>query len=220
LSKVNSYVQPATLYRYRSLEKFDREISAIEDASLFLAPHSRLNDPMEGRFSVLERLRGGPKYESLIKKMGSAIEEIGICSFSETHDNEIMWAHYAQQFAGICVAYRFSKLLTNLNDSVEFIRLSYQDKAPTIPQSKTPEYLAKRVLSCKSYRWLYEREWRAFGPQGQVEYKVTSGVQTVYLGAEISSTDKKKIIAAMKPLGIRCRLMSLEKYSITFTDCK
>jgi len=220
MSKVNSYVQPATLYRYRSLENFDREILAIKDASLFLAPISKLNDPMEGRFSVLERLRGGPKYESLVKKMGSAIEEIGICSFSETHDNEIMWAHYAQEFAGICVAYRFSRLLTNLDDPVEFIRLSYQDKAPTIPQSKTPEYLAKRVLSCKSYRWLYEREWRAFGPRGPVEYKNVSCVQTVYLGALISPSHRKRIVADLRRLGIRCKAMSLEKYSMAFADCK
>lgn len=220
MGKVNSYIQPATLYRYRSLDSFDREISAIKSASLFFSPYSKLNDPMEGRFSPLERLKGGGKYESLMKKMGSVIEDLGICSFSETHDNEIMWAHYAQEFAGVCVAYRFSKLLSGLDGDVEFIRLSYQDKAPTIPQSKTPGYLAKRVLSCKSYRWLYEREWRAFGPRGSGGYGNVTCVQTVYLGSRISPTHRKRIVAELKPLGIRCRAMSLEKYSMTFVDCK
>ncbi|MGY3034301.1 hypothetical protein ACVIIV_003471 [Bradyrhizobium sp. USDA 4354] len=36
--------------------------------------------------------------------------KIGICCFSDTNDNELMWAHYAANYSGICVAYLAERL--------------------------------------------------------------------------------------------------------------
>ncbi|MBA3448029.1 MAG: DUF2971 domain-containing protein [Pseudaminobacter sp.] len=41
-----------------------------------------------------------------------------------------MWAHYSDEFAGICVAYRFARLREALSDEVTFSRVSYADKPP------------------------------------------------------------------------------------------
>lgn len=90
---------------------------------------------------------------------------IGMCSFSEVHDHELMWAHYADQFRGICISYSLSKLLKGLPREVTFVRMFYNETEPTIHRTTDdPGQLAKMVLSYKNYRWLYEREWRMFAP--------------------------------------------------------
>lgn len=220
MATIESYIQPSTLYRYRPLKHFDRELEAIKRAAVHCAPYSSMNDPMEGFYTSSKRLRESANYKSIRSLIADNKAMLGICSFSEIHNNELMWAHYADQFRGICVAYRFSSLLSNLGRGVEFIRLTYRENAPTVPSNKKPEYLAKRVLSCKNYRWLYEREWRMFAVQGLVTYKRVKCVQCVYLGSRIDPDDSNRITVAMKALGIETRKMSLDKYSMGFDPCK
>jgi hypothetical protein len=57
VATIDLYVQPARLYRYRDLQKFDRELEAIEQGYLFCASFTDLNDPMEGLFSSSRNLR-------------------------------------------------------------------------------------------------------------------------------------------------------------------
>jgi hypothetical protein len=61
---------------------------------------------------------------------------LGIASFSEVFDHEPMWAHYASNFTGICVAYSFQKLMKQLPDEYEFIRMTYSEKPPILLWSK------------------------------------------------------------------------------------
>ena len=65
---------------------------------------------------------------------------IGVCSFSEVCDYEMMWAHYADKFAGICVAYSLSRLLRHLDSEAFLVRMFYDETVPTAQRtSKIPE---------------------------------------------------------------------------------
>jgi hypothetical protein len=99
------------------------------------------------------------------------------------------------------------------------VRLSYLEKAPTLLANKSIEFSARRFLSCKSYKWLYEREWRMFAPQGIVTYKTVKCVRRVYLGSRISKQNKVKVMSRLKSLGIEAQSMSLDKYSMVFDSC-
>lgn len=199
MAKIESYIEPATLYRYRSLEEIDHEIDAISRATLYCAPYSTLNDPMEGFYTTNRLQRESDKYARIRSLIANSKNDLGICSFSEVHNNEIMWAHYADEFRGICIAYRFKSLLSYLDKRTEFVRLSYLEKAPTLLANKTIEFSARRFLSCKSYKWLYEREWRMFAPQGIVTYTTVKCVRRVYLGSRISKHNKVKVLSKLKP---------------------
>ncbi len=143
-----------------------------------------------------------------------------MASFSEVHDHELMWAHYADQYKGICIAYSFAKLLDDLNDDVSFVRMYYNEMVPLVRHSRQePNDVAKMVLSYKNYRWLYEREWRMFSSRGKANYTDKSCVTRVYLGSRISSDKRSKIIKAMNSLNIETHDMKIEKYSITFEPC-
>jgi len=217
MAKIESYVRPQWLYRYRSLEHFERELEAIEQSYLYCAAFHQLNDPMEGTFTSSRLLKKSEEYRAIRNAVIDNKARIGMCSFSEVHDNELMWAHYADHFKGICVAYRFALLRKSLGDDVRFVRMYYNETEPMIRSAATePERLAKMVLSYKYYRWLYEREWRMFASLGKACYHKVECVARVYLGSRIDPTYKKRIRRRLKPLGIKTKDMTIEEYFISF----
>ena len=217
MATIQSYVQPSRLYRYRTLEYYDREIAAIEQGYLFCAPFTALNDPMEGLFSSSRHLRETGRHREIRESILENKMQMGICSFSEVRSHELMWAHYADKFGGICISYNLSRLLQYLPKDVTFVRMFYNESEPTIHRTiKGPDFLAKRVLSYKNYRWLYEREWRMFAPQGKVHYRTALCVSRVYLGARIEASHQAEIVARLRSLKIASSKMTITKYSIGF----
>ena len=213
-------VQPQRLYRYRSLKKFERELEALEEGYIFCAAYGTLNDPMEGVFRSSKEFRSSDNYSDARRAIVDNKTRIGLSSFSEVHDHELMWAHYADQYRGICIAYSFAKLLDDLSEDATFVRMYYNEMVPTVSHGRhEPEDVAKMVLSYKNYRWLYEREWRMFASLGKATYRDKSCVTHVYLGSRIARDKRKRIVSAMKALDIKTDDMKIEKYSITFEPC-
>ena len=217
MATIENYVKPPFLYRYRSLRKLDREIEAIEQGYLFCAQYGSLNDPMEGQFSSSHRLRESDEYRSVRQAIIEHKLDIGMCSFSEVHNHELMWAHYANHFKGICIAYNLPNLLKNLGSDTTFVRMFYNEAEPTVRLTKKPTLeLAKMVLSYKNYRWLYEREWRMLGPLGEAHYRNAACITRVYLGSRIADHDRLEIKRRLNRLQIKTSQMVIKKYSISF----
>jgi hypothetical protein len=219
MAEIRSFVTPTHLYRYRKVRDLERELQAIREGYLFCAALEGLNDPMEGLFASSQRVRNSENYQAFKAALIASKAQLGICSFSEVHNHELMWAHYADRFTGVCVEYNFSKLRTCLDDDVEFVRMFYDEKVPTIGQNFDPVVmLAKRVLSCKNYRWLYEREWRMFATQGKVTYGEVSCVTHVYLGSRITQEHRERVRTALQDAKITVSDMAIKKYSMNFVD--
>jgi hypothetical protein len=217
MATIERYVQPPRLYRYRSVEVLDRELNAIEERYLYCAAFGKLNDPMEGLFSTSRTVRESAKHRAIRASIRENKANVGMCSFSEVHDHELMWAHYADQFRGICISYSLTRLLSGLPKDVHFVRMFYNETEPTIHRTNDdPGQLAKMVLSYKSYKWLYEREWRMFAPLGKAYYRDIASVTRVYLGSRVSDRDRNEIMKRLKPLKIKVREMAIDKYSISF----
>jgi hypothetical protein len=217
MATIERYVQPPRLYRYRSLKELDRELGAIAEGYLYCAAFGSLNDPMEGLFSTSRTVRESDNHRAIRASIRENKANIGMCSFSEVHDHELMWAHYADQFRGICISYSLSKLLKGLPKDVHFVRMFYNETEPTIHRtSDDPGHLAKMVLSYKSYKWLYEREWRMFAPLGKAYYPDTASITCVYLGSRVSDRDRAEIMNKLRSLKIKVRDMTIDKYSISF----
>ena len=217
MATIEVFAQPFTLYRYRSLKALDREIGALESTSIYCGDYSKLNDPMEGFFDISRLVKASATSKKIEAAIKSESADVGISSFSETQDNELMWAHYANQFTGICIAYNFPRLRRELPTDVYFSRMHYTEKIPIVGITrKKPDALAKRVLSYKNHRWLYEREWRMFGPKGLVKYKSHSCIRRVYLGFRIEPATLSVVQRRLSKIGVSTKLMKLAGYSIDF----
>jgi Protein of unknown function (DUF2971) len=128
MAEIKNYAIPRYLYRYRSLTKFERELDSIENFYLYCSSYKNMNDPMEGFYSPSKVLEKHPDLELVKTEILSQKTKIGICSFCEVFNHELMWAHYANQFDGICIAYDFFKLRRVLSDQVSFSRIYYNEE--------------------------------------------------------------------------------------------
>jgi hypothetical protein len=140
-------VQPQRLYRYRSLgalKRFDRELDALKEGYIYSAAYNTLNDPMEGVFRSSKVFRESDNCRAARKAIVDNKTQIGLSSFSEVYDHELMWAHYADQYRGICIAYSFAKLLDELENDVSFVRMYYNEMVPLVRHSRQePNNVAK-----------------------------------------------------------------------------
>jgi len=210
-------VKPTSLFRYRSLAKdaVENELSSIQNDYLWCSPFTELNDPMEGSYEASFRLKKLGHFLDVKAKIFDAKAALRVCSFSETNDNAVMWAHYADQFKGICIEYDFERLLM-LNGC--FTRVVYNETPYRVSvHALTDNELARKILSHKSYKWLYEREWRFF--QESVNGKcqlATRSISCIYLGNKIPEAAKLKLDKLLSRKGIKHKVMDFGGYSIKF----
>jgi hypothetical protein len=214
--KIKTYVIPKHLYRYRSLANFEREMESIQMGYVYCSKYGAMNDPMEGFYSTSKLLEGSPELTNLTTSIFLSKSSIGICSFSEVFNHELMWAHYADQFRGICVAYD----CRHLASGVTFSRVYYSEETPQIGHSRSPRdpnETAKIILSHKNHRWLYEREWRIFATiLGKLEYKNPRCVARVYIGSRVPEVQRGKIERRLKRLKIPLHIQTLNGYAMSF----
>lgn len=220
MARVKFYSTPSRLYRYRPLgAKLDREIAAIKDGYIYCPKFGDMNDPMEGmhRESLAYIAKGWPKKE----RQAIAYEKakLGIASLSEVHDHEPMWAHYSDQFKGMCVAYTTSKLLKGLPNEFDFIRMAYSEAPPVILANRASLVdKAKLTLGTKTVRWMSEREWRLIIPHsGRADYKDVRCVYRVYLGSRVDPDAERSIRKEMEKLNIPVMKMKIDKYQVSFS---
>jgi hypothetical protein len=208
--------QPTRIYRYRSIVDLRREIKTIEDHYLHCSHFEALNDPLEGFFRSGRRLRESDAHRAVRERIIGGKDLLRICSFSAVHNDHVMWAHYADQFRGICVSYSFSRLLNNLGDDISFTRMFYRETAPTIRATNEPSREAKRVLSYKYERWAHENEWRMFSEVDKTSYSKVDCVSRVYIGSRVDKNKKERLIDKLKSLNVAISEMRLRKYSMAF----
>jgi hypothetical protein len=223
MANIENYVEPARLYRYRSVssdEQLERELNAIETSELWFSSFDKMNDPMEGSYRPSTMHKEHPKYDVVMDLLFNQKMSIGICSLSETCNNEIMWAHYADQFKGICIEYSTRRLLGAFPENVDLVRLHYSESEQRI-SSRIPEAdrTAKKLLSSKNFKWLYEREWRLLSPSpGANHMRIDNCVTCVFLGSRIEKAKKDQIVRTLGRLNIACKEMKISGYSIKFGE--
>lgn len=229
MATICTYARPTWLYRYRPLRRaivggsefadseiIDRELSAIEQKYIWCSSYSLMNDPMEGFFRSSSMVRESERYREFITAVRSEKLSIGIASMSETWDNELMWAHYADGFRGICVRYSVQNLLSGLGDQAALARIAYGDRPHylNLRGMRNGDERARAILSTKNLKWSYEREWRLFSPaSGKATYE-NKAATVVYLGMRMEAADRDTIYARMSAVGVPVKQIRVEGYSV------
>jgi hypothetical protein len=129
-----------------------------------------------------------------------------------------MWAHYADQFKGMCVQYSMNRLLRSLPADVAITRMMYSEKEPVLlnDASKAVDR-ARLCLSSKTVRWANEREWRIFKEEkGEARYEDLSAVTKIFLGSRVSAHDEALVLDAARRLNVPVAKMAIDAYSLEF----
>jgi hypothetical protein len=228
MATIETFARPTWLYRYRSIgaglldgtpagqEKFRKEMDAILQGYIWCARYKDMNDPMEGLYKASAKVQDHAQYNDFVRSLRNEKLALGIASFSETWNNELMWAHYADSFQGICICYSMPALLTGMPEENSFARVAYGNK---------PHYLAlngmrndfersRAVLSTKHLSWAYEREWRLFSHAiGKAPHGLNA-IKAIYLGARVNKKVRDTVREMVEPLGLRVHTTQADGYSI------
>jgi len=171
-------------------------------------PAMALNDPFEGYFNKKQVRDADRNQTEYYKKNGKEVDEtdesgidglmgatqfdlfsLGILSFTEDHNNPLMWAHYANDHKGVVVEFDFNEPFfmdslqkingrksrfgkSYLGDVFEFPeKVDYRRELPSFerPELSAPDSMEefhwkkfnRAILFTKANDWLYEKEQRS-----------------------------------------------------------
>lgn len=220
---------PRRLYRYRKLHSQDRsvsskeiqerEIKAIRENYLWFSLFEELNDPMEGFFGLTLTAAGAPDGRLILPEVQNVMRQMGVCCFSDTYENDLMWAHYAGEHRGICVKYSTHDLRDGLPD-VCAVRVQYDIQIPVLGADETRREAAIKALSSKKSDWYSEREWRlltkpeAIDVPGSLKIQGQNPVKGIYFGLRT----EPDVIAAFRDALVDVRDNTIRFYRSTLLD--
>ena len=203
------------LYKFRSI---DRALDVLKEGFWF-SSFEKLNDPMEGLFYYY---KSNQIMEELIKKK----RKRGICSFSESLDNPLMWSFYADEGKGICLEVSLEVSLKEIekNNSLCFAKNIKVEKNNSLCFAKNIKVEkinytndiklykdfnginvfeeADKLLLQKLEPWKNEKEWRGLVKFNEIDkngVQIKLKVDSIYLGYRISNlNDLDKIKKLLK----------------------
>lgn len=155
------------LYKYYSYNSDMQEMFApVLKKTLRFSKYSRFNDPYDC-YMVKRTLGENVSGQSLLCNDG-------ICSFSDSYDNMLMWTHYASWHTGFVIEYDCNKLKSFFG-SKEFLEkekivkkkdiifpslIEYSDDVVNYSISSSENCILKAVFH-KPLCWSYEKELRS-----------------------------------------------------------
>lgn len=145
-----------------------------------------------------------------------------VCFSASGWDNQLMWAHYANSYSGICIEYDFEKM----DKFIGFMYpVDYSDERPTLSMKdlglhkfdkdengnlKTEEVDMSAIFSymlAKNKCWQYEEEWRIIN-NGDCPYTPifveTPFIKSITLGLKLDELCRQLIWDVCQEQGIEC----------------
>jgi len=182
---------PKYLYRYKSLdgESFHHTLDIILNNRMYTPKAEDLNDPCEGFYTWVE---------NEFKEIGDIEKQkmVRILSFSESYNDNSLWAHYTNGFKGICFEFDAEKIQNKLKYEGGLSQVIYSDSVPQI--SLTDDKYKDRYIY-KSKEWEHEKEWRLITSESNEYFDFNDDfLSSVFLGPKINKNVEKVIIALLK----------------------
>lgn len=203
------------LYRYSAADYWN--IRSLEQEKLVLSSADTMNDVFEG--DIVNYLSIDNNGES-----SDVVKSTYLKSLSTKENDILMFAHYGDEFKGMCVKYDLSKAKDeNLRElfPIAYAKKPFLSIRPN--QLKATPYLFLK----KSEVWKYENEWRfiricsdTFNKQQEVTLK--DCIKAVYLGMRMEKAKQEHIKEICKKKKFDCYKVKLneEKYELEVIKCQ
>ncbi len=177
---------------------------------------------------VRERLRSA---EFLRDTFQQQLQGHGVLSLTESWEEPLLWAHYADSHRGYCVELDLTDQWEVLErETLLPLRVQYSSVRPVVGTRTLLRALSGEAkpplfewLTTKDIRWQYEREWRLVGETGALCRPVPSHcVRSITLGArclpETESTLRRWCAKRESPVKIRRALPAPDTFDLTIVD--
>lgn len=212
-------VPTQTCYKYRAINDYLME--TLEKGTIYFAQRDELNDPYDCNISMPKAVHRMMTYCNDVKKLevlfnlmpdngqwtnvDSMISRMGIATFSQTLNETLMWAHYADNHKGVALIFNFpATWYANRRNFTIAGNVVYKDNPISdwlIDEVSVDEkyhrlfllHVIDRLLLSKAPAWHYEQEFRIISPKvGAYEFPKDS-LKGVYFGLNTPDDDEKMI---------------------------
>jgi Protein of unknown function (DUF2971) len=130
----------------------------LRDRRLKLSRFYESNDPFELKL-LDSRHHDTRRVAGIIAKYHN--KHTGMICFTVSWRSPVMWAHYADKHAGVCLGFDVEDgLLTEVIYTDQKIKVPF---GPHLPKYGLSAELLNRIISTKARDWAYEHEYRAMG---------------------------------------------------------
>ena len=153
------------LFRYRPLlteTDVQRAVDILENYRLYSVPINKLNDPLEGlsvqpNFNPAVNNEYGiiDKADPIMRDLLNKYRIISLCNNCMLHP---MWAHYGDNYNGICIGFWRESNIAKQAHKVEYAGDVITDEH--IAKDTTLGEMVMQALCRKHSDWSYEQEWR------------------------------------------------------------
>ena len=199
-----------TLYKYKSLERFEFFMDILTRRRLYGATFKELNDPMEGYF-VSENFE-----DSEWKAMREAKKKVRICSLSKTCDNALMWTHYANEHKGCCLELEIP------NTTWKELEVKYETAMPKLYTGIDLDEAIETVFGIKSDFWSYENEVRYVKivpctvNEKPFKADMPIRIKRIILGIRVSKESKERIERIVRKIDDNIVVEKIKRQDIKF----
>ena len=160
------------------------------------------NDPFDNQFDIQFELSS--KESMYNQEIHQILSDRCMFCVSETHDNILMWSHYADDHKGAVIEFH-----AQLEDSAFLVaqRVRYESTIPIFTHEMMKELQADGLFDMitltKSKDWEYEKEWRVVttmrdkSKDCEILRFPPEEVAAIYLGCRTTDECKREIIEIM-----------------------
>jgi hypothetical protein len=179
---------------------------------------------LEGEFEGMQRVAAiAPETSAEIRRV---MADTSILCLSETHNNLLMWSHYAQNHTGAVVKFL---ALPEVNSPLIVAQpVRYSVHMPRLRFASLLDFYEARVnvletiTLCKSKVWSYEKEWRIVATlrDKAQRYEILpyapEEVGAVYLGCKMAAEDRNELIDITRRYCPKATIFQAEKHTSEF----
>lgn len=126
----------------------------------------------------------------------------GVCCFSESFNNPLLWGHYGDKHKGVCIGYGLDRKPRPEMHKVVYggtrtVRASLIAQAILEKNEKAIAALDRDIFLRKAPQWRYEKEWRLLGSRGVQDSCLL--LTDVTFGLRCTPALKHTLISALEP---------------------
>lgn len=178
--------------------------------------------------SLLREKKLNPFFESINDDIFENVTNnmVGICSLSSKRDDILMWSHYTNSHAGVCIGLSTKvlglvqeNLFLNKRIIFDLEKVNYSDSIPSINfydsmiETSNSTKDLQTILLTKSNQWSYEDEYRLFIHR-HPDQVVAAGpklISCIILGCKMSKDDEDAVMRSVKLNGSDCKVYKAKK---------
>lgn len=162
--------KPNYVFKFKSItaENLQHSLEIIYDHKLYLSSRTELNDPMECGVGTISLGVTGSGYYAAIgiphPDAESLMDAYKILSLTSLYNSPQMWAHYANNYSGVCFIFSTNGILSDIRRvAYSNTKFHFNEQDLAMKGIKPIEYI-RNAYFYKSKNWEYQQEWRIVRP--------------------------------------------------------